>query len=303
MVNISPMTQLQEQYLKSYEVLSNVISSSLLDLSSTVTEISNIVSTTTDWQFSLGFDYTRVLSNFLAPLTWEIPESVIEAFREHRADVLLEMQLQFLLDVTDSAIDEYASRLHQLGTDARPTEITKYLHHVTTQGTFINELMNSMALVPRAKHRRKIVSAAIQAHAERNYFLSIPALLPQVEALTKQILAKARFIRWDSTKGAWFELDRKTGTYRLNEKTGKRIQVNGLGSLKKLAIPQAHHPIPQGLPLISGKMAQYRNDVLHGSLVSYGKPRESSRLVLLVRTLIGILEAMYRKNSGDSQDV
>lgn len=156
----------------------------------------------------------------------------------------------------------------------------------------------------RAKRRRQIFEAAHKAHVNRQYLLSIPTLLAQIEGLTVQLLAEMGFVRWDHRKKKWYESDPQTGRYLTKPvfkkgcNTGMRekILIKGLGDLSKFIPKMNDNPLPNTLPHIRDDMPQFRNQVMHGTMTNYGISRRSSMLILMARILSQQLRTLEQTN-------
>lgn len=286
----SPMlefSKMQQSYLKNLQHTTFKFLAPSIPLPTISRPFSVSLNTMMNWSETVRTSYERLLPSFgegwLGTLSTEI-EALLD---EHRADFLLEQRLHFLLDSTDGWIDGFVREFYDDTSQSRPTQVTKCLHLMTSNEEFVAKLLSMIRASPKIRSHGRAVEAGISAHASRNYLLSIPALLPQVEALTMKLLNRERYIKWSRSRRAWCETDPKTGKFRCDKK-GNPIRVNGLGSLDGVITRIENNPLPVGLPFLNKGVSGYRNAVMHGRLVKYDRPRESSRLVLLVLLLVWI---------------
>lgn len=251
-----------------------------------------------NWASTTMINYDRLFSTINKSLAWELSDHLQDLWDEHRADLLLEFGLHFLLDATDDEISDLTSEVVRLAADARSAEVTKHIHRATCSEDFGRTLFANLDALPNLRGRKRIINAAIQAHANRNYLLSIPALLPQVEALTTHLLAKAGYVKWNRSKRKWCQVDPASRKYLRRGPKNRIATVNGLGSLEEVIKQLEDSPMPEGLPYLQTELARYRNGVLHGNLIKYDKPRESSKLLLLIQLLAANLVSTDRTETS-----
>lgn len=174
---------------------------------------------------------------------------------------------------------------------AKPVQaatITRRLTGLTRKEEFRAELESEMSQSVVLRRRWPIVERALKAHTEGDYFLSIPALLPQVEG------AMADALRLKGTvavrKGKLYRKNPKTGKLK-RDKHGKPIQITGAKQLLE-GRPLQEHPILQEVAEVLAsqlvgehKMFDDRNLILHGRKLNYNKANLSTRSLLVLLTV------------------
>jgi hypothetical protein len=248
-----------------------------------------------------------IIRGWEVTLTPAIREWIEEEREANRASFLIEVNLQFLSDLSDDTIAEIVDDLMDVPEARQNAHITRRLHLHTSHQEYLDSVLDEIDGSRRAKRRRKIFQAAHHAHASRQYLLSIPALLAQVEGLTVQLLAEMGYVRWDRLKKKWYESDPATREYLLvpDYKKGvdtgkrKRVLLNGLGDLSKYIAKMSDNPLPNALPHIRDDMPRFRNQVMHGTVTNYGSSRRSSMLLLMARILSQQLRALEEANQAE----
>lgn len=286
--DLMAIAEMHQAQLRSLEELTSNVASSMMQHASIVEKMSASLGPIMDWATTFSTNFEHLYSGFYNSFVAQFPDLQEAIFEQRRADFLLEVRFQFLLDTAESWISDFATRFYENAADTSEAQVTKYLHKATSNEEFSVGLLELLSSTPKLRARRRAISAALDAHGSRNYLLSIPALLPQVEALTMHLLEKEGHVKWARQKRKWFETDPETGA-PVQSRNGDRRFVSGLGHLSGIESRIVDNPIPEGLPLIRDEVARYRNDVLHGRVIRYDKPRESSRLVLLVFLLVTVL--------------
>lgn len=122
--------------------------------------------------------------------------------------------------------------------------------------------------------RHSVVEAALQAHVDRAYALSIPVLYAQLEGVLTDLLVSQGLA-----------VTRGTKAYKL---TGGELY--GLGpKTKKYAERQADFGAFVTASILEA-LSPDRNAVLHGMKISYARAKTSARLLLLVDTLAAMIK-------------
>lgn len=252
-----------------------------------------------------AIDLPSVIRGWLLELDQNLIAWAREIREQYRSAFLIDANLQFLSDLSDQAIADMVDDALDVPKQQRPAYIAQRLFAFTSQPKFLDALLQEVNSSLRAKRRSQIFRVVHSAHANRQYLLSIPTLLAQVEGLTMQLLAEMGYVRWDRREKKWYEADPDTGTYRFSRpdpQTGrrKRIPVLGLGDLIKLVPKMEQNPLPNTLPHIRDDIRQFRNQVMHGSLTNYGSSRRSSMLLLMARIISQQLRALEESNQAAS---
>ncbi len=170
----------------------------------------------------------------------------------------------------------------------RNAVVTNRLSRLTRNDEFrtdLERLFNSSSVL---KRRWPIVEKALLAHQERNYTVSIPTLLAQVEGtFTDALILMSLVVR---VNGKICERD-SSGNPKL-DKNGKPIQLRGLKGkvdLLKRRLNASDLEDEYLLEALASFFTSYliseRNDIMHGKSISYGKAKLSIQLVLIIYQL------------------
>lgn len=147
----------------------------------------------------------------------------------------------------------------------RNSVITRKLLSVANSESFEQALFTTLNENPQSKARLKIMRDAYEAHKNKKYTLSIPALLAQLEGIFTQLLVRERL------------LGRKNGKlYNTNSK-----RVIGLRDKGQLADFKDSAP-KSAVEHILDELVTNRNDILHGSSTSYPRAKLSTQLLWMI---------------------
>lgn len=154
------------------------------------------------------------------------------------------------------------------------TVVNKLLAH-TRGSVFTAELERLYEGSKVLSGRGKIVSRALIAHQERNYLLSIPTLLAQLEGTLGDAMIVKNLAK--PVGGKLFKLD-ANGKVKLDKK-GKAMAFSGVGAI--IDAKGFNHQIIADLALAaSNRLVSERNAVLHGRKTNYGKAGTSLRALI-----------------------
>jgi hypothetical protein len=182
----------------------------------------------------------------------------------------------------------YLARVAWISKPVQAATITRQLTARTRQEAFRDELEAEMTQSEVLRRRWPIVARALKAHKEGDYYLSIPALLPQVEGA----MADALFLKGTVAvrKGKLYRKDPKTGKLKLGADR-KPIPIKG-GKQLLANSPLQDHPILHGVAEVLAseqagdlKMFDERNLILHGRKLNYNKANLSTRALLVLLTV------------------
>lgn len=179
--------------------------------------------------------------------------------------------------VSLSTVRRYAS----ISQKVRSAAITNRLAADTRGSEFeqkLGELFNQSSVLRR---RWPIVSQAIKAHRRREYNISVPALLAQVEGVIGDALILNGLI---ISKGHKLYAKGSNGKAQLDKK-GVPIEVRGVGTLIQRSTWQTHPALQGVADLITNQLAGERNPILHGRRTNYGVARLSVQGLLLLFVL------------------
>lgn len=119
------------------------------------------------------------------------------------------------------------AKTQEFSPKVRSAVTTNRLLAVTRSAEFHDALMTVFGSSPLLSRRLKVVEAVLRAHRERNYLLSIPALLAQVEGVLGDLLVLRGLV---CTKGGKVYAKDLNGKAKKNTK-GKMVELNGLSRL------------------------------------------------------------------------
>lgn len=146
---------------------------------------------------------------------------------------------------------------------------------LTRSEHFHDQIEAAFTASGRLQRRWRVVEAAIAAHVDRNYALSIPALLAQLEGVVTDLL----IIREQAVKRGSRVFRKEAGRIKLNRK-GNPTALAGLHS--KTALLPTSLVAGAAADLIMDRIAPLRNGILHGTRTSYASAKLSAQLLLLL---------------------
>jgi hypothetical protein len=172
-------------------------------------------------------------------------------------------------DLTDKEIIQ----LRSLPNKIRHAHITKLLYKRTLTDIYYNLLQNSFKdnEVKHLLKRKEIIDAAYKAHSERNFYLSIPVFLSQVEGIIGDYLIY--FEKLD--KGIVYSKGLKgKNKLALSTKTDNifiniRQRIFGSDNQKK-------------------SISEIRDDIMHGKITNYATAKLSTELFLIILYLTAL---------------
>lgn len=177
---------------------------------------------------------------------------------------------------------------------ARGAAITNKLLRLTQSTLFETKLTQLIQGSPLLRHRWKVVNNALKVHRERNYLLSVPALLTQVEGILQQILLLDGYA---FRRGRKLYLKGPDGKPKLN-KHGNRIQVHGLKQLTEQLEPEDDQILKRVADMIANHLTYKRNEVMHGN--AFGTAKLSTQSLMLIFVLANIFSALEAGNKSES---
>lgn len=159
--------------------------------------------------------------------------------------------------------------------------VTNKLLSVTRSKSFYKELTSLFSDSPILKERQDIINSAYKAHKDRNYLLSVPVLLTQIEGIINQMLilrGEAKLIN-----GKFYA--RNTDGTLKQDKKGDPIKLTGL-KWKLDHSKFKNDEILSGIAnSISNKLIFQRNEILHGQSIKAIKPKLSTQCLLIIYVL------------------
>ena len=160
----------------------------------------------------------------------------------------------------------------------RDAVVTRRMAAVTSSETFEEWLAEEIEGSRLLKPRWPVIRQALAAHRRREYILSTPVLLAQIEGIVgdAMILKNRVAVR----NGKLFRLD-NNGEIELNVK-GRPIELKGLHSLVDLSDFSEHEVLEDAAAFLTDSIAPWRNSILHGRNVRYGRAKLSVQALLMV---------------------
>ncbi len=163
-------------------------------------------------------------------------------------------------------------RFANISPKVRSAVITSQLAAETRKSEFEHKLKQLFEQSSVLRRRWPIISQAIKAHRRREYNISIPAILAQVEGIIGDALILNGLI---ASQG-----------YKLYEKkNGKLVEVHGLGVLINRSSWQTHPALQGVADLFTTQLTGERNHILHGRKTNYGVAKLSVQGLLLLYVL------------------
>lgn len=234
--------------------------------------------------------------NKLPKLTPLLLEEIIEAVKRHEAavesgDAVLEAADYGFADHLWNRL--YIASFAHVDPRVRNMVVTNKLLAATCTDDFGNELRDRFEdSVTMSRHWR-VVEAALEAHQRREYLLSIPAMLPQVEGvIVDAMVLKDLAIKKD---GKLYLRDEDGGP-KLNKK-GKPLPEIMFRSAVHNAQLQEHPMLEGTSSFIADSLLQKRNAVLHGRDPQYGRAKLSIQSLLVLALLAEALGEIEEEGS------
>lgn len=166
--------------------------------------------------------------------------------------------------------------IDQVTPRVRHAAITNRLLGLTRSDDFTARSNSYFSTSGVLRRRWRIVKQAYAAHRKREYALSIPALLAQVEGMfTDALILKNMAIRQDNKLYA----RDSDGNLKLGRK-GKPVRLHGLGQKVQNSRFREDDILRDLVGFFTSTLIPERNDIMHGSTTDYGRAKLSVQLVL-----------------------
>jgi hypothetical protein len=184
----------------------------------------------------------------------------------------------------------YVASFAHVDPRVRDAVVTRKRAAATRADDFGDELRErfegSLAMV----RRWRAVEAALEAHQRKDYLLSIPAMLPQVEgAIVDAMVLKELAVK----KNGKLFLRGENGGPKLNKK-GKPLPEIMLSTAVRNAQLEEHPMLEGTSSFVADSLIQKRNAVMHGRDPRYGRAKLSVQALLVLALLadaLGEIEA------------
>jgi hypothetical protein len=160
----------------------------------------------------------------------------------------------------------------------RDAVVTNRLAAVTRSEEFESWLEEEFTGSPVLSHRWEIVRQAVEAHRRKEYLISIPALLAQVEGVIGDaLISKNRAV----TDGRKLYRLGEDGRLDLNIKN-KPVELRGLTELMNHSDFSEYEALEDALSFFTDSLIPWRHAILHGRNTSYGKAKLSVQALLIL---------------------
>jgi len=269
-----------------YETMSNSISTLAIQAAGQAVNVANSFSA----RILESFASYNNFENFRSALFPSFPDlsSFFDGLERYQQEFDEKFdQLLKELDASDFELailvleEEFAFKVARSKPTARKGIITKKLTTVTSAPEFIHELEVSFACEILQK-RWPIVRQGLLAHQSRQYILSIPVLLSQVEGIFTDLLVQRKLAYKKRSNIYALNPDGSTKVNKKNE----RIKLDTLsqktrhakGKFEELFISATVDEIIEGI-------IPKRNSILHGKNIRYASAKLSTQTVLLLHYL------------------
>jgi len=181
--------------------------------------------------------------------------------------------------LTNSVVLSAFSAYKNVHPRARPAAVTNTLLALTRSDEFVTDLEGLMESSPLLARRLPPLRAAMRAHKGKDYFLSIPVLLAQVEGLIADALIVKGAIREKDKK--LYVLDTK-GEIQIGKDNKTKVTVSGLKPLVERSAWTKHSVLAGVAGLAADSLAPDRNAILHGRRHLYAQPKLSLVTLLAI---------------------
>ena len=163
----------------------------------------------------------------------------------------------------------------------RDAVVTNRLAAETRSEEFERWLEEEMTGSEVLAHRWEAVRQALAAHRRREYLLSIPVLLAQVEGIVGDALVLKNRATADGHKLYRLGAD---GAVDLNKKE-KPVELRGVSQLLDHSDFGEQTALEEAVAFLTNSLIPWRNGIMHGRNASYGKAKLSVQALLMVLLL------------------
>lgn len=215
-------------------------------------------------------ELTRIFSSLPTPERWR---EIFEGLREGK-DALDELGYGFTVDKWEVSFIRQIGRGHY----GRRELHDAFREHTRTP-EFSEQLQEVFSRTPRLRRRWRIVSPALGAHVRREYALSIPALLSQLEGIVTDLL----ILRGQAAFRGKDLLAKQAGRIkRQTRDPTKPVILSGLDAKLRHSGYKSMEEVRDGAEFMLNRLVRPRNAILHGSRTSYMSAKLSVQLLLLI---------------------
>lgn len=171
-------------------------------------------------------------------------------------------------------------------------ELHNLLLAETRTSEYREQLASTFGQTERLGQRWKIVGPALNAHVRREYALSIPAFLTQLEGMaTDLLILKGRAV----FQGKKLLAKEEGAVKRQKRRPGKAVVLSGLDAKLRHSGYERMEEVRDAADFILNSLVHLRNAILHGSRTSYMSAKLSVQLLHLIGTYAQVAVNEERK--------
>lgn len=163
----------------------------------------------------------------------------------------------------------------------REAVITNKLRAFTCSDEFVEPLLENVSSSKMLGKRSRIIERSLKAHQRREYELSIPSAMTQIEGVIGDAMFLKELVVREGNK---YYLVGPDGAPK-RDRNDKRLGPISLSPALRNANLDEHPLLADASDFLSGVLLQRRNDILHGRDVGYGKAKLSVQSLLVLSVL------------------
>ena len=235
-----------------------------------------------------AFDVARVIQSALIPSLPNLDiffDIIAKNTKETNQILSLLEDSEYELAV-DILQERYSQELLKINVPQRKAIVTKKLVQITASYEF-NKDLEKLFEDSHLRSRWPALKQALLAHQSRQYYLSIPVFLAQAEGMFTDLLVLKK-IAYKKEKAIYA----LAGGFPKRNKRGKLVRLDTLN--QKTIHAKGHFEEDKFIEItvdaIVSRFVEVRNGVFHGKINNYGTAANSTKALLLVFTLAGLLE-------------
>ncbi len=169
----------------------------------------------------------------------------------------------------------------------RGAAVTNTLLAYTRDPGFEEDLRERFEASSVLRRRWRVIVRVLHAHRQRDYVLSIPPLLAQIDGMMADAFVLNGLAR---PVGRKLLAKDANGALKLN-KWGDPVELHGLGKLVQHHNFQDHEVLRGVVEILNSSLIQDRNGILHGRRTAYGRAKLSVVALLVLEVLAIEIEA------------
>ena len=235
-------------------------------------------------------ELTRIFNSLPSPERWR---EIFEGLREGKS-TLDELGYGFTVDKWE------VSFIRQIGRgDYGRRELHDAFREHTRTPAFSEQLCEVFSRTPRLHRRWRIVGPALNAHSRREYALSIPVLLAQLEGIVTDLL----ILRGQAAFRGKDLLAKEAGRLKRQARDPtKPVVLPGLDAKLRHSGYKSMEEVRDGAEFMLNRLIRPRNAILHGSRTSYMSAKLSVQLLLLIWIYAEVVAAAESGEIGASSN-